>query len=82
VASFRRRRSIVLGLAIRSGAPFPRTLGVIALVNGVDLLVLFVATATGAGTLVLLSGGLASVILGPLLWVGIGRAMGGPYLPA
>jgi len=69
--------SLVLGLAIRSGASFPRALGAIALANGVDLLVLFVATATGAGTLVLLTGGLASVILGPLLWVGIGRAIGG-----
>lgn len=67
--------SIVLGLAIRSGASFPRTLGTIALVNGVDLLVLFFATATGAGTSVLVTGGLASVILGPLQWVGIGRAM-------
>lgn len=67
--------SIVVGLAIRSGASFPRTLGTIALVNGVDLLVLFFATATGAGTLVLVTGGLASVILGPLQWVGIGRAM-------
>jgi len=67
--------SIVLGLAIRSGTSFPRGLGIVALVNGVDLLVLFVATATGAGTLILVTGGLASVILGPLQWAWIGRAM-------
>ena len=67
--------SIVLGLAIRSGTSFPRRLGLVALVNGVDLLVLFLATATGAGTLVLVTGGLASVILGPLQWAWIGRAM-------
>jgi len=67
--------SIVLGLAIRSGTSFPRRLGTIALVNGVDLVVLFLATATGAGTLILVTGGLASVILGPLQWAWIGRAM-------
>jgi len=67
--------SIVLGLAIRSGTSFPRGLGIVALVDGVDLLVLFVATATGAGTLILVTGGLASVILGPLQWAWIGRAM-------
>jgi len=67
--------SIVLGLAIRSGTSFPRTLGVVALLDGVDLVVLFLATATGAGTLVLITGGLASVILGPLQWAWIGRAL-------
>jgi hypothetical protein len=67
--------SIVLGLAIRSGTSFPRRLGVVALHDGVDLVVLFLATATGAGTLVLITGGLASVILGPLQWAWIGRAM-------
>ena len=67
--------SIVLGLAIRSGTSFPRGLGMVALVNGVDLVVLFLATATGAGTLILVTGGLASVILGPLQWAWIGRAM-------
>jgi len=67
--------SIVLGLAIRSGTSFPRGLGLVALVDGVDLLVLFLATATGAGTLILVTGGLASVILGPLQWAWIGRAM-------
>jgi hypothetical protein len=68
--------SIVLGLAIRSGTSFPRTLGTVALVNGADLIVLFFATATGAGALVLLAGGLASVILGPLQWAWIGREIG------
>ena len=67
--------SMVLGLAIRSGTSFPRGLGIVALVNGVDLLVLFFATATGTGTLVLVTGGVASVILGPLQWAWIGRSM-------
>lgn len=67
--------SIILGLAIRSGASFPRTLGLVAIVNGFDLIVLFLATAMGAGTAVLLTGGLASVILGPLQWAWIGRAI-------
>lgn len=67
--------SIVLGLAIRSGTSFPRALGTVALVNGADLLVLFFATATGVEPLILVTGGLASVILGPLQWVWLGREM-------
>src|SRR2546427_10267293 len=67
--------SIVLGLAIRSGTSLPRALGTITLANGVDLVVLFFATATGAGTLVLVTGGLASVILGPLQWAWLARAV-------
>lgn len=67
--------SIVLGLAIRSGTSFPRALGTVALVNGADLVVLFFATATGAGSLVLVTGGLASVFLGPIQWTWIGRSM-------
>jgi hypothetical protein len=67
--------SIVLGLAIRPGASFPRMVGTIALVNGIDLLVLFFATATGAETLVLVTGGVASAILGPIQWAWIGRTL-------
>jgi len=67
--------SIVLGALILSGAGFPRSLGTIALINGVDLIVLFIATAAGIGPLVLIAGGLAAVILGPLQWVLIGRGL-------
>jgi hypothetical protein len=70
--------SIVLGAAIASGGAFPRTLGTVALINGVDLIVLFLATAAGIGPLVLVTGGLAAVILGPIQWVLIGRVLGEP----
>jgi hypothetical protein len=42
---------------------------------GIDMVVLLLATATGVGPLVLLTGGLASVILGPLWWVSVGRLL-------
>ncbi len=61
--------ALVVGLLILRG------LGYVALVAGVDMLVLFVADVAGAGTLVLLTGGLASLILGPAMWGGFGRAL-------
>ena len=67
--------SIVLGAAVSSGGTFPRAVGTIALINGVDLIVLFFATAAGVGPLVLITGGLAAVILGPIQWAWIGRSM-------
>jgi hypothetical protein len=39
------------------------------------MLLLFVADVAGAGTLVLLTGGPASLILGPAMWAGFGRAL-------
>ena len=70
--------SLVLASAIFSGAAFPRVLGIVALINGVDLIVLFIATAAGIPQLVLFAGGLAAVILGPIQWALIGRALGEP----
>ena len=70
--------SIVLGAAIASAGTLPRALATVALINGVDLIVLFLATAAGIGPLVLVSGGLAAVILGPIQWALIGRALGEP----
>jgi hypothetical protein len=70
--------SIALGAAVTSGAAFPRALGTIALLNGIDLIVLFIATVAGIGPLVLIAGGLAAVILGPIQWVLIGRGLTEP----
>jgi hypothetical protein len=50
----------------------------VALINGVDLIVLFIATAAGITQLVLFAGGLAAVILGPIQWLLIGRALSEP----
>ena len=40
-----------------------------------DLMVLFAATVAAAGTLVLVTGGLASVILVPAFWIWTGRTL-------
>jgi hypothetical protein len=64
--------ALVLGLAIRRAQP---RLGQLGIVLGVDMAVLFLATAIGVGPLVLLTGGLASVILGPIWWVGVARLL-------
>ena len=56
------------GAALRTQAP---RLGVLGLGLGVDLVVLFAATALGVAPLVLIAGGLASVVLGPLWWFGL-----------
>jgi hypothetical protein len=67
--------ALVVGLLILRGADLPRWLGYVAVVAGVDMLLLFVADVAGAGTLVLLTGGPASLILGPAMWAGFGRAL-------
>jgi hypothetical protein len=67
--------ALMVGLLILRGADLPRWLGYVALVAGVDMLVLFFADVAGAGTLVLLTGGPASLILGPAMWAGFGRML-------
>jgi hypothetical protein len=64
--------ALVLGMAIR---PENRRLGLLGVVLGVDMVVLFVATAVGIDPLVLLTGGLASVVLGPIWWVAVSRLL-------
>src|SRR5207244_1377823 len=65
-------KGLVVGLQILRGGEFPRWLGYVALIAGVDMLLLFFADLAGAGTLVLLTGGPAALILGPAMWIGIG----------
>ena len=65
---------LVVGLAVRGREPW---LGLLGVVLGVDMVVLFLATAAGVGPLVLLTGGLASVVLGPMWWVSVARRLWG-----
>jgi len=62
--------AIAFGIAASQTSTITGRIGV---VYGVDLLVLFVATATGLHALVLVSGGLASLVLGPIWWIGVSR---------
>ncbi len=64
--------ALVLGLVLR---PDKARLGLLGIVLGVDMVVLFVATAVGIGGLVLVTGGLASVVLGPIWWVSLARLL-------
>ena len=61
-----------LALAARRSAPRLARLG---LVLGADMVALFVATAAGVNAAVLVTGGLASVVLGPAWWLGAARML-------
>src|SRR4051812_8826014 len=47
----------------------------IGIAYGVDLVLLFAATAAGVNGAVLVTGGLASLVLGPLWWIGVSRVI-------
>ena len=68
--------AFTLGLEVRAGATtLPGGLGWLAVVAGIDLMLLFVATVAAAEGLILVTGGLASVILVPALWIWTGRTL-------
>lgn len=68
--------AFTFGLEIRSGnSTLTGGLGWLAILTGLDLILLFAATVAANEALILVSGGLASVILVPLLWIRIGRAL-------
>jgi len=68
--------AITVGVIVSGGASdLPRRLGWFAIVDGVDLILLFVATIAGSAPLITVTGGLASVILGPAFWIWTGRVL-------
>lgn len=64
--------ALFFGTALR---PARRGLGTLGIVLGADMVALFGANAAGWTAAVLVTGGLASVVLGPVWWVGIGRLL-------
>jgi hypothetical protein len=61
-------------LIVRTGS-LPRTLGYVGILNAVLLVVLFFATIVGSQIIILISGGLTLVIVGPVWWIWVGRAL-------
>lgn len=70
--------ALTLGLETVAGnGSLPRNLGWLAILCGIDLIVLYVATIAAVDGLILVSGGLASVILVPAFWIWTGRILRG-----
>jgi hypothetical protein len=67
--------ALAVGLALRHSHSRLGTLGVVL---GADMALLFVANAVGINALVLLTGGLASVVLGPIWWFCLARLLWPP----
>jgi|GEM_PF-2860459 hypothetical protein len=61
-------------LIVRTGE-LPRTLGYVGIFNAALLVTLFFATVVGSQLLILVSGGLTSVIVGPVWWIWLGRSL-------
>lgn len=61
-------------MILRTGI-FPRNLAYVGILNAVLLVILFFATVFGSQTIILISGGLTSVIVGPLWWIWVGRTL-------
>lgn len=64
--------AFVFGWLITRGDALPKALGYLGMFNALLLVVLYFATAAGAQTLILISGGLTSVIVGPIWWIWLG----------
>jgi hypothetical protein len=67
--------SVVAGLELRGRDGLRPIYATIAIVGGIDLILLFVATVVGSTPMILVTGGLASVILGPVFWAMSGRLL-------
>lgn len=67
--------SFLFSWRIAQTASLPPNLGYLGIANAVLLVVLFAATALAFQPLILLSGGLTSVIAGPIWWIWLGRRL-------
>ena len=67
--------SLIAGLELRAHGGLKAAYWQLAIVGGIDLMLLFVATVIGAMPLILVTGGLASVVLGPAFWAMTGRLL-------
>lgn len=63
------------GIELRQRTDLRRVYWQLAIAGGIDLIVLFVATVAGSTPLILVSGGLASVLVGPAFWLMTGRLL-------
>ena len=64
--------SLFFSWLMLKGGALPRSLGYLGILNTVLLVILYFASAGGVQTLVLISGGLTSVIVGPIWWIWLG----------
>ena len=66
---------LIAGLRLRAHPGLRPVYSQLAIVGGIDLIILFVATVLASTPLILVSGGLASVLLGPAFWLMTGRLL-------
>jgi vacuolar-type H+-ATPase subunit I/STV1 len=66
---------LMAGLRLRVHPGLRPVYSQLAIAGGVDLILLFVATVVGSTPLILVTGGLASVLLGPAFWLMTGRLL-------
>src|SRR5439155_795196 len=69
---------IVAGRALAARTDLRRLYAQLAITAGIDLVLLFIATVVGSTPLILVFGGLASVVLGPIFWTMTGRLLTAP----
>ncbi len=66
---------LMAGLRLRVHPGLRSVYSQLAIAGGIDLMALFVATIIGSTPLILVTGGLASVLLGPAFWLMTGRLL-------
>lgn len=64
--------ALIFGWLIVRGVALPRNLGYVGIFNALLLIILFFASAGEIQPLILISGGLTSVIVGPIWWIWLG----------